>query len=106
MVEKQAVFEIIWSLQLLNTSQKFHAAFLHQTMERGILRTEGEGGGVIYILKSTYPEILSSSPSSLLAEDWKQKGSYKTIVAAFGSTSTVPLGLHRNNRAEIRTPFM
>lgn len=33
MVEKQAIFEIIWSLLLLATTPKFHAAFLHKIME-------------------------------------------------------------------------
>lgn len=40
MVEKQATFEINWSLLLLNTNPKFHTAFLHKVMERGVLMIE------------------------------------------------------------------
>jgi len=105
MVEKQAIFEIIWSLLLLNTSPNFHTASLHKIMERGILRTE-EKTEVIYLLKSSYPEILSSSPSSLLADDGKHRGFYNTVVAAFGPASTVPLDLDHSNHVEIRTSFI
>lgn len=105
MVEKQAIFEIIWSLLLLATTPKFHAAFLHKIMESWIRRTE-ENKKVIYLLKSSYPDILSSSPSSLLAEYGKQKGFYKTIVATFGAASAVPLVLDHSHHVEIRTSFI
>lgn len=90
MEKKQAIFEIIWSLLLLNTSINFHAAFLDKIKEIGILRRAsrgrengGRGGRVIYHFKSSYPEILSCSPSILLAEDGKQKGFDRPLQLLF-----------------------